>query len=158
MKTEKNDWGRGGTVFAAPSDSAMRDSAPGDEAAEAVARHLSWRLGDSKGEGSVSVPPDEGDDALYMEQQGDTLVVAGDIDLHHVAEFRERAEGHVTASAQPRLDLSRVPFIDSAGLATLLALSRQAKSQGKALRLVVAGSPRRVLRITGIDRVLVLED
>ena len=54
--------------------------------------------------------------------------------------------------------LSGVLFLDSAGLATLLALSKIARTENKDLRLVATGSPRRVLRITGIDRVLTLED
>lgn len=142
-------------------DALKTAGAKSESAAEVVARHLSWRLGDSKGEGSQSAPTPntvEDDNALYIEQQGDTLVVVGDIDLHQAGEFRERAEAYIQDAPQPRLDLSRVPFLDSAGLATLLALSRLARSQNKSLRLIVTGSPRRVLKITGIDRVLVLED
>jgi anti-sigma B factor antagonist len=93
-----------------------------------------------------------------MHTEGDTLVVSGDIDLYQAPAFRSAAEAHIAAIAQPRFDLSGVPFLDSAGLATLLYLSRQAGEQEKTLRMVVTGGPRRVLKITGIDRVLMLED
>jgi len=163
MKAEQQQRGQG--VISAPGvDNLLKDEEQGSlvassqqEAALAVARHLNWRLGDTKGEDTLSPALDD-DGALYMEQQGDTLVVIGDIDLHQAPEFRERAETYIEEIAQPRLDLSRVPFLDSAGLATLLALSRFAKARNKALRLIVTGSPRRVLKITGIDRVLMLED
>ncbi len=90
--------------------------------------------------------------------EGDTLVVRGDIDLYQAGRFRQQAEVHVRNTQQPRLDLTGVPFLDSAGLAALLALSRLAQDTGKTLRVAITGSPRRVLRITGIDRMLVLED
>ena len=90
--------------------------------------------------------------------EGDTLHVNGDIDLYQAGLFRQQAEAHIRSAAQPRLDLTQVPFLDSAGLAALLALSRDARAQGKTLRVAIAGSPRRVLRITGIDRMLALEE
>ena len=95
---------------------------------------------------------------LTMEAEGDVLSVQGDIDLHVAPVFRQRALEHIRAADRPQLDLNRVPFLDSAGLAVLLSLSREAKSVGKELRLKACGSPRRVLRITGIDRMLQLEE
>lgn len=103
------------------------------------------------------VDADEGSD-LQMHTEGDTLVVCGDIDLYQASTFGERAEAHIHATDRPRFDLSGVLFLDSAGLATLLSLSRVATSQQKALRIVATGGPRRVLRITGLDRVLTLEE
>jgi anti-sigma B factor antagonist len=97
------------------------------------------------------------DQEMVMQAEGDTLHVHGDIDLYQAGLFRQAAEAHIRNATQPRLDLTRVPFLDSAGLAALLALSREAKAQGKTLRVAIAGSPRRVLRITGIDRMLALE-
>jgi len=137
-------------VFAA---SGKRDR---DNSAPTIARELNWRLGNPKDEANASILSEDG--LLSINVRGDTLAAAGDIDLYRAPEFRERAEAFIRTVQQPRLDLSQVPFLDSAGLATLLALSRIAKSESKTLRLVVTGSPRRVLKITGIDRVLVLED
>lgn len=87
-----------------------------------------------------------------------TLAVAGDIDLNTAEAFQTRAVEYISGIAEPRLDLSRVEFVDSAGLAALLALARLAKRENKTLRLLVRGNPRRVLQITGIERMLVLED
>lgn len=95
---------------------------------------------------------------ITMRSEGDTLYVSGDIDLYQAPRFRAAGEEHVRAVAQPRIDLSDVPFLDSAGLAVLLVLARQAREQSKSLRVVATGSPRRVLRITGIDRVLTVEE
>jgi anti-anti-sigma factor len=135
-------------------------------ATQAAVRHIDWRLGDAgrnekpsleeNGSGLDDLLEDEG--LLHIEEADGTLIVSGDLDLHQAPAFREQAEKYIHSTPNPRLDISRVPFLDSAGLATLLALSRLAKEQNKAVRLIAAGSPRRVLKITGIDRVLLLED
>jgi anti-sigma B factor antagonist len=121
-------------------------------------RSYEWYGGGSNSSGpDASIMADEAND-LEMRVDGDTLSVRGDIDLHQAAAFRQKADDHIRSVNQPRLNLSEVPFLDSAGLAALLALSRHAQQAGKTLRLVVTGSPRRVLKITGIDRMLLLED
>ena len=135
-------------------------------AAESADRHIGWRLGNTRMDADLAPNNEETDAEGLLEDEGllqieeidGTLVVSGDLDLHQAPEFRERAEIHINATERPRLDLSHVPFLDSAGLAALLALSRIAKAQNKSIRLIAVGSPRRVLKITGIDRVLVLED
>lgn len=106
----------------------------------------------------MTTPNDPDDFDLEMHDEGDTLFVSGDIDLHQASKFGERAEMHIRQTESPRLDLTGVLFLDSAGLATLLSLSKLAQTQDKTLRLVATGSPRRVLKITGIDRVLSVED
>lgn len=96
--------------------------------------------------------------ALRMHTDGDTLFVAGDVDLYQAATFREVAERHLRETSAPRIDLQQVDFLDSAGLATLLSLSRLARKEEKTLRVVAVGNPRRVLRITGLDSILSVED
>ncbi len=95
--------------------------------------------------------------ALRMHTDGDTLFVAGDVDLYQAASFREVAERHLRGTPEPRIDLRQVDFLDSAGLATLLSLSRLARKEEKMLRIVAIGNPRRVLRITGLDSILSVE-
>src|SRR5579883_3058173 len=57
----------------------------------AVARQLNnWRVGEAHPEGNLSALADDG--RLSMQEQGNTLIVSGDIDLHQAQEFRERAE------------------------------------------------------------------
>ncbi|MBC7806304.1 MAG: STAS domain-containing protein [Akkermansiaceae bacterium] len=96
--------------------------------------------------------------ALTIEAQGDTLFVGGDIDLYVASDFRQAGEKHVVANANPLIDLLAVPFLDSAGLAALLSIVRIARVHEHPLRVKAVGNPRRVLRITGIDRMLAVED
>ena len=98
------------------------------------------------------------DGTLTMETDGDTLIAHGDIDLYQAPAFRTAAQAHIDQTQAPRFDLRGVSFLDSAGLAVLLMLSRQAKAQNKTLHVAAVGSPRRVLKITGIDRVLHVEE
>ncbi len=97
------------------------------------------------------------DGSLRLHSQGDTLFAEGDIDLFQAPAFREAAKAHLAQHDAPLIDLRGVDFLDSAGLAVLLVLAREAKEQNKDLRVAASGSPRRVLRITGIDRVLHVE-
>ncbi len=95
---------------------------------------------------------------LTTQEVGDTLVVHGDLDLYEASTFRIAAEDYISRTEEPRFDMRDVPFLDSAGLATLLYLSRQAAKHQKTLRVLIAGGPRRVLKITGIDRLLIVEE
>ncbi len=128
--------------------------------AEDAARHIDCRIGDARMNEDPMMDDEFSEDEglLHIEENNGTLLVSGDIDLHQAPEFRKRAELFINTTLNPRLDITRVAFLDSAGLATLLALSRYAKDQDKSVRLIASGSPRRVLKITGIDRVLVIED
>ena len=152
--------------IAATKVAAKNNRSDASTAAENINRRVGWRLSNTRmdvdltpnnGETDINSPLDD-EGLLQIEEIDGTLVVSGDLDLHQTPEFRERAEAYIKTTERPRLDLSHVPFLDSAGLAALLALSRIAKAQNKSIRMIAVGSPHRVLRITGIDRVLVLED
>lgn len=95
---------------------------------------------------------------MTMQTEGDLLRIRGDIDLYVAPVFQQRATEHIRAAEAPRIDMSEVPFLDSAGLAALVMLVREAQSTGKTLRLTVGGGLRRVLRITGIDRMMNIEE
>ena len=101
---------------------------------------------------------EEDDGALVITREGGVLRVSGDVDLNAAAEFREKASEHVREAAEPRLDLTGVGFLDSAGLAVLVTLVREAQAEGKTLHLSVTGGPRRVLRITGLDRMMAIDE
>lgn len=101
---------------------------------------------------------DYDDMAMTAETFGETLLVRGDIDLYVASEFRQAGEKHVEATTDPVIDLLGVPFLDSAGLAALLSIARMARSMDRPLRVKAIGNPRRVLRITGIDRMVKVED
>jgi len=96
--------------------------------------------------------------ALITEARGSTLMLTGDIDLYVAGAFREAGEAHVRDHDEPVIDLSGVPFLDSAGLASLLSIARAARNHNRTLHVVANGNPRRVLRITGVDQLLAMRD
>ncbi len=84
------------------------------------------------------------------------LSVAGELDMHTSPVLQERLET-LSAGAAPKVavDLSAVPFMDSSSLGMLVANLKRLRERGGDLALVgVAGSPQKVLSITGIDRVI----
>ncbi|MBC8139205.1 MAG: STAS domain-containing protein [Fibrella sp.] len=95
---------------------------------------------------------------MTTETRAETLMVSGDIDLYVAADFRHAGEKHVLEHDNPVIDLLSVPFLDSAGLAALLSITRVARTHERLLRVRATGNPRRVLRITGVDRMVKVED
>lgn len=90
-----------------------------------------------------------------QEESGYTLFSpVGELDAYTVAQFRE-ALGEL--SAQPRLviDLSAVPFMDSAGLGALIGGIRRAREGGGDVA-VACSRPTltRLLHTTGFDRIV----
>ncbi|MBC8142222.1 MAG: STAS domain-containing protein [Armatimonadetes bacterium] len=95
---------------------------------------------------------------LTTETQGSTLLLSGDIDLYVAGAFREVGEAHVRDYAEPVIDLTGVPFLDSAGLASLLSIARVARNHSRTLHVIANGNPRRVLRITGVDQLVSMQE
>lgn len=88
------------------------------------------------------------------------LAVAGELDMHTSPALQERLDmfGLVDAP-KVAVDLSGVPFMDSSSLGVLVVGLKRLREHGGALALVgVTGSPRKVLSITGIDRVIPVYD
>ncbi len=96
--------------------------------------------------------------ALTTETYGNTLLLTGDIDLYVASAFREAGESHVREHDEPVLDLTGVPFLDSAGLASLLSIARAARNHSHTLHVIANGNPRRVLRITGVDQMISMQE
>lgn len=90
---------------------------------------------------------------VTTEQRGDALVVTptGDIDLHRSPAFRERLK-EVASSKPARLivDLSRVPYMDSSGVATLVEAMQISRRQST--ELVLCGLQDKVRSIFEIAR------
>ncbi|MGH2596403.1 MAG: STAS domain-containing protein [Actinomycetota bacterium] len=88
------------------------------------------------------------------------LSVAGELDMHTSPTLQERLDASTVGEApKVALDLSAVPFMDSSTLGILVVHHKRLVEHGGTLALVgVAGSPRKVLSITGIDRVIPLYD
>jgi anti-sigma B factor antagonist len=88
------------------------------------------------------------------------LSVAGELDMHTSPALQERLEALSLGDApKVAVDLSAVPFMDSSSLGMLVANLKRLRERGGELALVgVAGSPQKVLSITGIDRVIPVYD
>ena len=58
------------------------------------------------------------------------------------------------------LDLTDVPFLDSAGMAALVSLLKRARQNGGDVRLIwpAEEAARRILRLTKFDRVFAMSD
>lgn len=95
-------------------------------------------------------------EALAIEvrqEQGSAIVAAaGEIDISTATRLRERLF-EIAASGHPLvLDLDRVSFIDSVGLATLAGTAKRASAHGGSLQVACAQPKiRQLLRLTGLD-------
>jgi anti-anti-sigma factor len=88
------------------------------------------------------------------------LSVAGELDMHTSAAMQERLDALAVGDApKVALDLSDVPFMDSSSLGLLVSNFKRLRERGGDLAIVgVAGSPQKVLSITGIDHVIPMFD
>ncbi len=94
--------------------------------------------------------------------EGDAIVVTviGDVDLATAPRLRDRLEGAVGARPDRVIvDLSRMDFIDSVGLAVLIDVARTADARSTAL---VLRSPqratRKILEISGLTGLFRVEE
>lgn len=88
-----------------------------------------------------------------------TLCLEGDLDLDSISRFRDRA--FTAIGERPGvllLDLSRVPFVDTAGLAALVTVARVARMVSVGVGVIPAPHLRRVLHLTGLTRLLPITD
>lgn len=87
------------------------------------------------------------------------IAITGEIDAATASALSAELEDAI-ASTAPRVvvDFSRLSFIDSSGLSMLIAAHRRLVEDGRGL--VVRSAPpsaRRLLEISGLDRVLSIE-
>ncbi len=78
------------------------------------------------------------------------------VDAFNAPALRERLDGLLADGvARFVLDLARVPFMDSAGMAVLVGTMKQARQAGGDAKLVwpASDAAQRVLRLTRFDRV-----
>lgn len=81
---------------------------------------------------------------------------AGSLDATTAAEAR-RVVDELASERPPELaiDISRVEFLDSSGVAVLVSLFKRVRSTGGKVKVVgVTAQPLAVLRLLGIDRLL----
>lgn len=82
----------------------------------------------------------------------------GELDAYTVNDFRE-ALGQATSASHLLIDLSNVPFMDSAGLGALIGGIRRTRELGGEVA-VACGRPTltRLLHTTGFDRIVPVEE
>jgi anti-sigma B factor antagonist len=83
------------------------------------------------------------------------LQVRGELDLHTATALRDRLANLIEGgNERVAVDMTGVPFMDSSSLGILVVYLKRLREKGGDLALVgVAGSPGKVLAITGMDRV-----
>lgn len=89
------------------------------------------------------------------EIEGKLLVkLEGDVDLEHCAPIRKLLLGAVAKGKDLLIDLSRVTYLDSSGVASLIEAMQIANKNGTALRLFAASSQVvRVFELARLDQV-----
>ncbi len=98
--------------------------------------------------------------AVSQHPQAAVVALSGELDAHTAAQLRTLlAEQLLAGPGNLILDLSALSFIDSAGLATLIAADKGTRRAGMKLVLAApAPSVRKVLAITGLESVLATAD
>ena len=95
---------------------------------------------------------------VRLGSQGVSLTVRGDVDVHTAPELRARL-ADIVRQGEERIivHLDTVTFMDSTGLGVLVGAHKAQRGNGGTLELV-CGEPRllRILRLTGLDRVLTI--
>lgn len=87
------------------------------------------------------------------------VALTGRIDAFNVGGLRDTFNGLIKDGAtQFVVDLSKVSFLDSAGMAALVSLLKQARSKGGDVSLVwpELEAAKRILRLTKFDRVFTM--
>ena len=82
----------------------------------------------------------------------ETLTVSGALTFATAAEALDAARHQLDGGRQVNLDLAGLSQVDSAGLATVLALLAHARSQGRTLSVTHAPAGLQALaRVSGVD-------
>ena len=97
---------------------------------------------------------------IHISEHDSHVVIrpVGELDAYTVPSFRESLSSQATA-ARLLIDLSEVPFMDSAGLGALIGGIRRVREAGGEVT-VACGRPAltRLLHTTGFDRIVVVAD
>ena len=94
-------------------------------------------------------------------EEGDGYTICrpvGELDAYTVGQFRE-ALGELASTPKLLIDMSEVPFVDSAGLGALIGGIRRARELGGDVS-VCCNRPTlvRLLRTTGFDRIVTVAE
>lgn len=99
---------------------------------------------------------------LYVERQGDTLLVRlnGEIDHHTAASARREIDEAFDRErpAELTLDFSGVSFMDSSGIGLVMGRYRAATSAGARLRVTgTSGTVGKMMRLAGLEKIVPVE-
>ena len=94
------------------------------------------------------------------DEQGSLVVtLEGEVDLEHSPKAREVLLDCVGRAQKVVVDLSRVSYIDSSGVASLVEAFQQAKKSGRSFALAAINpAARRVLELARLDRVFTIHE
>jgi len=94
------------------------------------------------------------------EQQGASVVTfTGEVDLESSPAAREILLKCLESTSKVIVDLSKVSYIDSSGVASLVEALQAAKKNGSQFALAAVSEPtRRVLELARLDKVFTLYD
>src|SRR3954463_4288854 len=97
---------------------------------------------------------------IELEKREDYTICrpVGELDAYTVGQFRE-ALGELASEPKLLIDMSEVPFVDSAGLGALIGGIRRAREAGGDVA-VFCNRPTltRLLHTTGFDRIVTVSD
>ncbi len=97
---------------------------------------------------------------IEVEKREDCTICrpVGELDAYTVGQFRE-ALGELASESKLLIDMSEVPFVDSAGLGALIGGIRRAREAGGDVA-VCCNRPTlvRLLHTTGFDRIVTVTD
>ncbi|MFB7576782.1 STAS domain-containing protein [Streptomyces sp. NPDC056165] len=97
----------------------------------------------------------------HDESNWTVVEIGGDVDVATVPHIREYVAHRIMAEGRHRLiiDLTRVRFIDSTGLGTLVAIRKWIQARAGDLRLVLTNPDvLRIFRITSLRRVFPIHE
>ncbi len=88
------------------------------------------------------------------------IIVEGELDLSNADELKDVLQRELSAGQRVLVDLSRVTFIDSTGLAAIVNAHNNTRESGAALELCsdLRPQPRRLMELTGVLSLLRLAD
>jgi len=88
------------------------------------------------------------------------IKISGDIDAYHSPKLKEKMEETVKGGFKTIiLEFSEVPYIDSAGLGTLVSVLREIRNYQKELKLVgLRKNIKRIFEMTRLDNIFNIYD
>jgi len=87
------------------------------------------------------------------------IALSGDVDLQHSPKAREQILGHLNKRCNILVDLSKVEYIDSSGIASLVEGYQQARSNNLNFALIgVSETALQVLKLARLDKVFLIYD